>query len=280
MAFRPEWNEGRGGSSPFTGSSPAPATRIIIISCVAIFLLQYVLDLFAPPDPLAGLFGLSTTTAPFLVPFVSYMFLHDVLGVWHLVFNMLFLFFFGRELEMTLGGRRYLGIYFGAGILGGLLYVAISLWRGSSVPVIGASGGVFGILTYCACLYPNRRVILLIFPIKVWHLAAFYIGGNVLLSLQDLAGRYGGGVAWAAHLGGAGWGALAWWRQLDPTTFLSSLKTRMRQRTERRRKSDELDESREMDRILQKIHHEGLSSLTDKEKRFLDRVSRELKERR
>jgi membrane associated rhomboid family serine protease len=278
MAYRLEWDQGRSGSMGFLRGGPAPATTIIIIACVAVFVVQFVLSFIrvgqplmpgmAPEsldDRLVTWLGLSVGSAPFLVPFVTYMFLHSAPDPWHLIWNMLGLFFFGRELEISLGTRRYLGVYFGAGILGGLCYVIFSALMGTWGPVVGASAGVLGVIVYFALLFPHRPVILLFIPMKAWHLAALFVGVDVLRFFAAVMGGAGFAVAWAAHLGGAAW--------------LANMKRRAERAKLRRHQQEKVDESREMDRILQKIHREGLQSLNEKEKRFLDRVSKDLKGR-
>jgi membrane associated rhomboid family serine protease len=142
-----------------------------------------------------------------LMTTVTSMFIHG--GLWHVAGNMLYLFIFGAAVEYRMGAWRYLIFYFAAGIAAALATVWIA--PTSSVPVIGASGAIAGVLGAYFILYPRGRV-LTILPIFVfiqfieipaviylfvWFAVQLYAG------LQQ-SGRAAamGGVAWWAHVGG------------------------------------------------------------------------------
>jgi rhomboid family protein len=146
------------------------------------------------------------TLAP-LMTAVTSMFIHG--GFWHIAGNMLYLFIFGAAVEYRMGAARYLVFYFAAGIAAALATVWIA--PASSVPVIGASGAIAGVLGAYFILYPRGRI-LTILPIfifiqfieipavlylLVWFAVQLYAG------LEE-GGRAGamGGVAWWAHVGG------------------------------------------------------------------------------
>ena len=142
-----------------------------------------------------------------LMTTVTSMFIHG--GLWHVAGNMLYLFIFGAAVEYRMGALRYLSFYFAAGIAAALATVWIA--PTSSVPVIGASGAIAGVLGAYFILYPRGRI-LTILPIFVfiqfieipaviylfvWFAVQLYAG------LQQ-SGRAAmmGGVAWWAHVGG------------------------------------------------------------------------------
>ena len=142
-----------------------------------------------------------------LMTTVTSMFIHG--GLWHVAGNMLYLFIFGAAVEYRMGALRYLSFYFAAGIAAALATVWIA--PESSVPVIGASGAIAGVLGAYFILYPRGRI-LTILPIFifiqfieipaviylfVWFAVQLYAG------LQQ-SGRAAvmGGVAWWAHVGG------------------------------------------------------------------------------
>lgn len=127
-------------------------------------------------------------------------FLHASLP--HISLNMLALYMFGRDVEYTLGARRFLALYFAAVLTAALVQLGVVTWRAGPVPnpTVGASGGVFGVLLAFGMLYPRRVVRLLIppIPIRAWLLVTLY--GLIEL----VSGVFGtlDGVAHFAHLGG------------------------------------------------------------------------------
>jgi membrane associated rhomboid family serine protease len=145
-----------------------------------------------------------------LTPFTS-MFLHG--GFLHIAGNMLYLWIFGNNVEDLLGHARYLVFYLFCGLVAVAAHTASA--PDSSVPVIGASGAVSGVLGAYAVSYPKARVQTVIMAGAVWRLV--YMPAAALLALwfglQILSGtlqQSGGGesVAWWAHVGGFVAGAL------------------------------------------------------------------------
>jgi membrane associated rhomboid family serine protease len=132
----------------------------------------------------------------------TYMFMHE--GVFHILFNMLFLYWFGMLIHQYLGSRKLANLYILGGLFGALFYVVIynlapyfSQSVESSV-MLGASAGVFAIVVGAATLTPNTTFFLIIIgPVKIIYIAAFY----VILSFANSIGANAGGEI--AHLGGA-----------------------------------------------------------------------------
>jgi membrane associated rhomboid family serine protease len=139
--------------------------------------------------------------------FVTFQFLHGNLQ--HLVFNMLALFFFGPLVEAYLRGRQFVVYYLLCGV-GGALFYLVLLMLGyrigtPTVPLVGASAGIFGILVAAALIAPHAMVYVLgIFPLRLVTLAYFFIIFAVLQVV--FMGENAGGEA--AHLGGAAAGVL------------------------------------------------------------------------
>lgn len=132
----------------------------------------------------------------------SYMFLHE--GVFHILFNMLFLYWFGLLIHQFLGSRKLVNLYILGGLFGALFYLLIynlaPYFSGSvdSSMMLGASAGVFAIVVGAATLSPNTTFFLIILgPVKIVYIAAFY----VILSFANSIGANAGGEI--AHLGGA-----------------------------------------------------------------------------
>ncbi len=186
-------------SSLTIGPRITPRVKVLIITCVGVFLLQ----LLAGREMLL-IFGLTPAAVLgkfFLWQLVSYLFLHG--GIGHLLINMLILWMFGSEMERYLGPNRFLHFYFVTGIGAGVLSVLVDPFSG--VPIIGASGAVYGILMAYGMLFPNRLVYLyFLFPIKVKYLVA--IMGAI--SLLSALGSSGNDIAHVAHLGGMGFAFL------------------------------------------------------------------------
>ena len=199
---------------------------------------------------------------------LTYGFLHDAQGLGHIIGNMLMLYFFGTLLEGIIGPRRFVVTYFAAQLAGALLALVPAAVAGSTIPILGASGAVYGIMIAVATMRPQQTVFLLFIPITMRVLAI----GILVLTLFGLLSevRDGpSGVAHLTHLGGILYGfaavKLGWvWR--DP---VATLEARRAIAKEERR----IDEGAEMDRLLAKIHREGMSSLTRGERAFLKRAS-------
>lgn len=127
------------------------------------------------------------------------MFVHA--GIYHVFANMLFLFLFGWPLEERIGKYKFFVIYIAAGVLG-LLLQAMVMW-GSSVIIIGASGAISGLVGALFILYPRDKLTLPLFIIilpnvPVWAATMAFFASQ----LPFVLGVGGGGVAYAAHLGG------------------------------------------------------------------------------
>jgi len=218
---------------------------------------------------------------------LTYQFLHA--GFFHLLFNMIGLYFFGPLMERWWGSKRFLAFYLLCGATGAVIFTLIVLLAPGMLydmtavraagyseydsGLVGASGSLFGILAACAVVYPHQRVMLLFPPIPMTMrtMALVFLG---IAAVSLIAGsRNAGGEA--AHLGGALTGfllvkyprVLGFADRVSPQAVRDRLGATMRQRETRR--SEDLDA--EIDRILDKVSREGLQSLTHKEKKLLQR---------
>jgi len=205
---------------------------------------------------------------------VTYMFLHA--NISHIFFNMLALFFFGPRLELVLGERRFLLLYFISGISGGIL----SCFFLPETPIIGASGAVYGVMLGFAYFWPTE-------PIYIWGIlpvqARWLILGMTLISLFGGIGLGESGIAHYAHLGGFLGGYLylllararpadlAAPRREKPAAPSNEELTRWMSID---RTSLHAVNREELDRILAKIGKEGPASVTPREREFLERFSR------
>jgi membrane associated rhomboid family serine protease len=264
------------GTGGFQFAMPAltPVVKKLIIANVALFVLTFLLPVNAASWVL-NVFGLQPALwrewFP-LVPFwqlASYGFLHDLHSLFHVLMNMLFLYFLGTMLEGIVGSRRFFVAFMSALVIAGIVTAGLGLIANETRPTIGASGGVLAVVVATACLRPQTRVIFLLFPITLKTLAWIYVAVDLFGVLSALKG-VDTGVANLAHLTGAGWGYLlvkrGWiWR--DP---MQELETRRETQVREREVADE----ERIDQLLDKINREGIHSLSNREKAFLKRASK------
>ncbi len=175
------------------------AIKIIMIVSGSVHLLS-LLGVRGFSETLVASFGLTpaAVTGSFAVwQLATYIFLHGGY-FWHILLNMFVLWMFGSELERTWGTREFTKFFFICGVGAGLLNVIVT--PNSTIPIIGASGSVYGVLLAYGLLWPNRIMLLIPFmiPVKVKYYIMF-IGGLALLA--SLSGA-GGGIAHVVHLGG------------------------------------------------------------------------------
>ncbi len=134
-----------------------------------------------------GLMPAAVLSRPWTI--VTSMFVHG--GLWHVMANMLALFFFGRYLSALVGINRFLIVYFIGGIIGSIFYVVLA------PPIsiaVGASGAIFALAGALVVMRPKTRVFIIPIPVPL-PLWVAVIGGFLVLSLFP-------NVAWQAHLGG------------------------------------------------------------------------------
>lgn len=192
----------------------------------------------------------------------TYMFLHSPRHLFHIIMNMLLLYWFGTELERLYGRRRFLTLYLGGGVIGGLAYAATQYVVQVRMPAIGASAAVMAVLVVYAIHFPNRIILLFfLIPMPVKWFVVMMIGIDLVYSVTT----YADGVAHTAHLGGALFGYVFWRFGPRFERFLDGLEDRRRERAVDRRER----ERERLDEILEKISREGFESLSRGEREFL-----------
>ena len=276
----------------------APVTKWLLISNIAIFLI----DLILRPAPPAGApswyyeasvlgevgeFSIDTAILGGQVwRFLTFQFLHA--SLMHVLFNMWGIFMFGPLLERWFRSKPFAVFYLLTGVAGALFYallVAMPVFLPDGMigqRLVGASAGVFGILVGVAVIAPAGEVRLLFPPItmKMRTFALVFLGIEVFIVLTN-GGNAGGS---AGHLGGALAGFLLmkvgplrqWLAGLGSGVKRLPREVVVRQRrrfeSKLRPSSSVVDEDpSEVDRILDKINREGLQSLTDDEREVLKR---------
>ena len=190
----------------YSNNFPPGVKWLIIANCV-VFILQLIFG-----DAVIVRFGLVPGMIRYdgkIWQLFTYMFLHG--GIWHLVINMLMLWMFGRDLESDWGIRRFLRYYLVCGVGAGLCALAAALAVASgpddrvmTLPTIGASGAIFGLLLAFGVVYADRIILMmLLFPMKAKY--AVMIFGVIEFYYAWQPSR---GVSNVAHLGGMLFGYL------------------------------------------------------------------------
>jgi membrane associated rhomboid family serine protease len=186
-------------SSSLNWSLP-PGVKWLIVANCAIFLLDFLISMSV---------GRVVSAPLALVPrevirgqiweLVTYMFLHSLSSIFHIVFNMLALWMFGVAVEQTWGTQRFIRYYFVCGVGAAVCVVLVNLLFGNPYQrVIGASGAIYGVLLAFGMLFPDQTVLLGMFiPIKAKYMVMIYGAIAFLSSFQTEST-----VSNLAHLGG------------------------------------------------------------------------------
>jgi uncharacterized protein len=176
---------------------------VLIGVCAIIFIAQ----LFSQNNAIEKIFGLVPAIwleQPWTL--LTYMFLHG--SIYHLIFNMITLYFFATFVIALVGETVFLTTYFAGGVVGGLFFILFSyiplpyFYQTQSSLVIGASGAIFALGGLLMVMRPNARILMFfVIPMPLW---AGILVGFLLVTFNP-------GVAWQAHLGGLAYGALVGW---------------------------------------------------------------------
>ena len=177
------------------------------------------------PAELTGSFNMSTQEGPCPTGGIGWpalftsMFSH---GSWmHLIGNMWFLWIFGNNIEDAMGHMRFMAFFILTGLIADGAHIFLS--PDSSIPTVGASGAISGIMGAYFILYPKARIETFVFyhvmPIPAWAFLGIWMGMQ-FLGLGAPETGDGGGIAYAAHLGGlfAGLGLVFLFRKTKPAT--------------------------------------------------------------
>lgn len=252
-------------STGFSGGFTPPAVKRLILANVIVYFLQVI-----GRHNFNYIFGLVPAyfiNRLWLWQAVTYMFLHG--GIFHLVFNMFALWMFGQDIEREWGTRGFLKYYFLTGIGAGILTYLSS--PRSSVPTVGASGAIFGLLTAYGMMFPERLILVFfIFPMKAKHFVLLFGAMELLAGLEYTPD----GIGHFAHVGGMliGFIYLKFWPRFTLKLGLfRGIKWRIREWQKERQKKEAIIFDEKVDAILDKINREGIDSLSWKEKEILRR---------
>jgi len=274
-----------------------PIFAVLMIAITAAFAFQEINKVYLR-WPVVEYAALSTggLAKGYIWQLLTFQFLHG--GLWHLIFNLLCIYFFGRFCEGRFGWRRMLSLYFLAGIFGGLLQAAMAWWFPSYFGhrVVGASAGVCGLLAaFCVCAPDEEILVCFVIPLKARVLLIIATGIALFFTMVPSDPF----IAHTAHLGGLLFGAgfvrfgwhdrqFSWrlprWRlrRSEPLVKVRFPKASGSERDDARApvppvRGDFI--SREVDPILEKISAHGIHSLTERERKILE-AARERMERK
>jgi membrane associated rhomboid family serine protease len=198
---------------------------------------------------------------------VTYQFLHDPSNIFHIVFNMLVLYFMGPFVERTWGSRAFLKFYLIAGAAGGVVYTFLVLI--GILPagmMMGASGAIYGVVAAIAVMYPRMRVLLYgIIPMTMVWLVVLV----VIMSLLFIASGVNAGGE-VAHLTGLAVGFL----YVKYKPWLTQRRMQRQKGAWQKKIEQERNFHTEVDRILEKIQREGINALSAREKQILQEATR------
>ena len=260
----------RGFSRP-TFTIPSGVKLLVIINII-VFILT---ELSGQRNMLFSSFGLvpNQVWTNFKVwQLFTYLFVHG--GFLHIFFNMFVLWMFGKDLEIQWGKNEFLLFYFTCGIGAGLMTVLFSI--NSIVPIVGASGAIYGLLVAYGFTYPNRMVYLYgLFPLKVKYMV---LGLGVIAFFASLSANQSN-VSHITHLSGMIIGVLYIyfilnWKNIKMEYYRLRLKN-LKQKTSAQN-DEEVLMKKKVDEILDKLNASGWDSLTEQEEKYLTRASKQL----
>ncbi|MDH4239903.1 MAG: rhomboid family intramembrane serine protease [Phycisphaerae bacterium] len=265
--FEPQFRSG-----PYMRMAMPKITRVVkwlLIINIAVFLLTFLIK------PLGAFIFVWFSVFPATLGMtlqlwrqITYQFLHA--NPWHIFFNMLVLYFFGPMLERHWGSKKFLTFYLICGAMGGLLYPFLVLvgWLGAA-PLVGASGSILGMLAAGGILFPNMMVYVWgVIPVKLRILAIIFAAISIITLLRPDQFTNAGGEA--AHLGGMVAGAVYVLSQ----SWRDKFRLKLRSGAWDKKMTAQRNLQVEVDRILEKVHSEGIQSLSMKEKRILRQATR------
>lgn len=242
-----------------------PVTRALVFAVFGGWVLELALGKF-----INGWFGLVpalVTGSGWVWQLFTYIFIHG--GFWHFFFNAFMLWFLGPALEPAMGSRKYLAYFIFCGAAAGL-FTALMM-PSSTVPVVGASGAIYGLLYAFAALNPDQVIYMyFFFPMTARQLVLYLAGIALVLSFTTPHS----GVANFTHLSGL----IAGWLYFKAPDWLAKFRSRGPEAASR---WDAMAAERpagpddaEVDAILDKISRKGEGSLTGRERAILDEYAK------
>jgi membrane associated rhomboid family serine protease len=257
--------------------------RSMVINLILLNVAIYVADALANGQ-IGAVLALQSdlVTHPWqLWQLLTYGFIHDQ-NIPHVLFNMFGLWVFGTDVEAIYGRAEFVRFYLVTIVVAGLVWAGVEAINREQASLIGASGGVMGVMALYVFNFP-RRVLYIwgLVPVPAWALGAIYL----VFDLLGAANPGGGQVANVAHLAGMAFGFVYFKAGLNLGHFIPNrLSTAMFRWKPKLRihdpEQDTRDLSKQVDEILEKISQQGEASLTKKERQTLEEASRRYQRRR
>jgi membrane associated rhomboid family serine protease len=196
---------------------PPPITRALLIACTV---LLFVCHVPALQNPLILWLTLTPVQGGFFFGYqaLTYALVHIDPFQWF--FNMMGLYFFGSELENLWGERRFVQFLLASVLMGALFYVVLTLVFGPSVPLVGSTGALLGMLVAFGVLFPNRPLSLyFVVQVRMRTAVLVFIGIEVFMMLGNMGGLAGAWIGNLSHLGGAlgAYLMILYWRWRPPS---------------------------------------------------------------
>jgi hypothetical protein len=184
-------------------------------------------------------------------------------------------------------GQKEFALFYAASALSAsLMHMALDVYTGNNVPAIGASGAVMGTMMLYAIHYPRTTIRIIFFPIEVRWLVLIYLIFDLHPVLLALSGQQvHDGIAHAAHLGGLAFGFVYWKFDLRLDQYWDRIQLGKWQPKRQVRPKATIEHpakrrlEQELDAVLQKLHEEGLESLTEHERNVLQQASARFREK-
>ena len=254
-----------------TFSIPSGVKFLLIVNIVVFVLVE----LSGQQSLLFRTFGLvpSLVWSKFKIwQLFTYLFIHG--GIFHIFFNMFVLWMFGKDLESQWGKMEFLLFYFVCGIGAGLITVLFSV--NSIVPIVGASGAIYGLLLAYGFTYPNQMVYLYgLVPIKVKYMV---LGLGAIAFFASLSANQSN-VSHITHLSGMIIGLIFIYFNINWKVIkLWYIRMRLKGLSQQPAKQDneEAQMKKQVDKILDKLNDSGWDSLTEQEENYLTQASKRL----
>jgi membrane associated rhomboid family serine protease len=238
---------------------------------------------------------------------LTYAFLHSTSTVWHIVWNMLILWWFGKDVEDLYGTREFVVFYLVSAVVSGVVFCATTvLWSGAqNSSALGASGAVTAALVLCALHYPTRLIYVFFFlPVPIWLFVIVTVAQDAFHTLNNTHN----GIASAAHVGGAAFAFAYYKLHWRLTSLLPAFQTWQKRRSQPRlrvyrgeerpapvgvtaapppppppKPKPSLDDEHleaKVDAVLEKLSRVGMANLSESEREVLRRGSERFKRRR
>lgn len=268
------------------GGPLTPVVKKLLILNAAIFIIQQIVGRFQPDtmELFLGLHHLGLVHELKLWQILTYMFLHG--GWFHILFNLLGIWMFAGELEQLWGSSLFIRYYLSSGIGAGMFIALMNYYLYAKYQVdpvtIGASGAIFAILLAYGWTWPNRQVLLyFIIPIKVKYFVGIF-GLIALFGTLSTASGTGGNISHIGHVGGLISGLifiLIHMRKTDTPTnvknetadnVISRAMKKWRLNKKKKEIKTRIQAKKIIDALLEKIARQGMSSLSQKERKDLE----------